>query len=424
MKKILALLLCFVLAFSLVACGDKTAEEPTIEETQPEETKPKGENISKDPIDLPDWMGEQDDQDKTDEPVVEDPSSKLPQAIDVIMFGNKSLELSNITIKSLKDIGYEPKSGISVWMTHSDFMSLSGSGFKNANDQELVVCTPEDNANKLVGIVVDDEETPCVFYKGIKIGMSEEDCMTILEGLELDTTESFGTKKYATHNATNSLVVSIEDGKVVEIIVCVSKEARLNLSASSEADITMQDYLKYTYPQNDYTQWIGYGFTPNCTMDIKNIQLEGQKFDFTEMLARNLISMGYMPKGIFAAGWMTGTETGMIYSQTFVSEDNKTIYCVFDEEGKIEYMYIEGIETDSDSVFYDENAKQTAITIIKDITIGTEEKVVEKTFKDCANAKQTSSGDYIVKTDEMTLVISVSNGFVDGIAFVNNKLVW
>ena len=422
MKKILVLLLCFALVFSLAACGDKTSEEPTVDKPQQEETKPEKENnnISKDPVELPDWLGGKDDNKDDDKPDVEQPQpgEELPQNIDDIMFGKKIVNLTSITSKTLSELGYQPSSGISVWMTYSDFMSLAGVGYDGPNNTRLVVCTPEDAPTKIIGIVADREETQCVFYKGIKVGMSEADCMAIIGDMDKDETESFGTKKYAVHNKENSLVVSIEDGVVEEVIVCVSKEARLNLSAAGAVDIAIQDFLEYTYPQNEHDNWIGYGIATNCTLDIDDIVIDGQKFAFNELTLRHILAMGFVPQSATFDIVTVGDISGVIASETFKSADGKELSCVFDADGKIEYLKINRIDDE------DPNAKQTTLTLYKELTFGAESKTLEKVFKDCAGSTIVSGSYYLVKSEDVTLWINCEDGLIDSITIINNKLVW
>ena len=197
----------------------------------------------------------------------------------------------------------------------------------------------------------------------------------------------------------------------------------MNLSDAGAADVAIQDFLEYTYPQNEHDNWIGYGVATNCTFDIDDIVLDGQKFAFNELTLRHILAMGFVPQSPTFDMVAVGDISGTVASEKFKSPDGKELYCVFDSDGKIEYLKIDRIEDESSSL-YDPNAKQTTLTLYKDLTFGTESKTLDKVFKDCTGSTIVSGNYYLVKSEDVTLWIKCESGLIDSITIINNKLVW
>ena len=72
----------------------------------------------------------------------------------------------------------------------------------------------------------------------------------------------------------------------------------------------------------------------------------------------------------------------------------------------------------------DPNAKQTTLTLYKELTFGAESKTLEKVFKDCTGSTIVSGSYYLVKSEDVTLWINCEDGLIDSITIINNKLVW
>jgi hypothetical protein len=120
---------------------------------------------------------------------------------------------------------------------------------------------------------------------------------------------------------------------------------------------------------------------------------------------------------------MDGMSSNIAY-ETFKTEDGKTLHCVFNKDRKIEFLKVDKIETDNTSTNYEEGAQQTSLTLLKGLTFNSEKKAVDKVFKDCVGASIMGGEYYLVKSDNVTILIHFDSGTIDSIAIVNNKIVW
>ena len=398
MKKILALLLCLLMVFSLAACGDKK---------EPEESNP-SQNIIKpeDDITEPEETEPEETEPEETEPVVEEITT-----FDKFCVDNKLFALSDLTESTMIKNGFKPKGGVSSWMVFSDFMSLSGVGYKYGSNDMFVSFNEEGQVN---GIIVSSADSTIKFFGDFKVGMTEDEAKALFRSYSIDSNKDTDGIQYAVHNDDHSLVYTVNDGIVSEIVICVSKDANLNISEAEKMNQMDSDYF-YQYETMAHSSWPGFSDEINYKGDMTRLVIDGRIFNFNDLTLDNLKEFSYKPNGEIKATMDESGNVAIVARK--LDNAGAQIYVVSSPTGKIEYLKVDIVDPNSSA--YEEGDRQVDCSFFAGLTLGhnmDEAKLLWK-IKDDVSTTQT-----IVRGSVNTAIIEYKDGVVSSITLINNKL--
>lgn len=397
MKKILALLLCLLMVFSLAACGDEKKpeeSEPTQNVIKPDETEPE---VTTEP--------EETEPEET-EPVVED-----IETFDKFCVDNKVFSLSDLAENNMIRNGFKPKGGVSSWMVFNDFMNLSGVGYKYGNN-DLFVCFTE--GGQVNGIVVNSADSGITFYNNFKIGITEDEARVLFRDYQHDTNKDADGTQYAVHNEEYSLVYTVSDGCVSEIVICVSKDANLNISEAEKMNQMDSDYM-YQYETMSHSSWPGYDSGINYKGDMTRLVIEGRIFNFNDLTMATLKEFNYKPTGEIKTTFDADGNVSVVTRK--LENDGAKMHVVSNPTGKIEYLKIEAIDPNSNS--YEEGDRQIDCSFFADLYLGQpigEAKALWKMRND------DSTTQTVLRGSANTVIVEYKDGAVHSVTLINNKL--
>lgn len=398
MKKVIALILCAILCFSLVAC-EKNDSPPTNATTQPttNNTAP-SEN---------EGQTDQDNQEQIDFD---------PDTLSNVLLDGHVININNFTQNDLKSIDYKIKD-FSIWSIGNNHFDISGSSA--LKDKTRIRISKEKNTNApdnpnivLVGV---ESKSNCVFFKNIQIEMGQQDFVDAISDQQYDIVESSKTTYYLVHDDINTLIVTIEDEIVTEIYLVVNKSFYLYPPAGSGVHQSDKLYIDWHKENFNASDWAIANVDVNTNEDISKFVLDGITYDINLIGTSNIYDAGY---DNYTSYWIAMGDNLNIYGRCFIGANKSKIKFMNDPTtNNIQVIGVERTPVEGE-FFYDEDEVQIDCSFFRGVRAGMTKDEVDAALSNINFIKD--GNRYIIKSKQNTLILDFSNNLLDDIKLINN----
>lgn len=238
MKKFLCIILIIVSMMSLCACEKKEKEEPAKETaaTQPDnETNKTTESTEETTVIIQTCPPENIDVFPKLEYDGNYSVEKLTpncqnHEIEKFVINGEEYNFQELTIEELHEDGYDT-CGMAFAFVDNGYWCFTGIkyGLPNENGSRTDPINPIYIDTTVDGIIsaisVDEPNTDAQFYKGLYVGMEENEATKLLEGATQG--ETFGEYCYILKTDKTTLIVDMEDGTVKEILLIKNENMQI-----------------------------------------------------------------------------------------------------------------------------------------------------------------------------------------------------
>ena len=312
--------------------------------------------------------------------------------------------LGDIMVDDLKRIGFNTDKIKGTWENDTE-MKASG----------IIYATEANEQLKILGkklIVVGTERSPFAgtqhadleLFGGIKIGVSEEYALSIINQLEHEkVSDSFGDVYYI-HHDEYSLVIFISDGIVDELYLAVSIEVGLNLPYRLQVEAINDEYHEELYDKNSKRTWYGYDDKAEYELPLSSITIKGERFETTEITLTTLADLGFKYDRS-----ITSSSKPQYLGMVFVDEKGNEIHVITTRDMHMECI---NVQTPKSGITPD-------IEFFGGLKIGMNYLDARRVIN---TTRMTDNCKVTIKTADQTMTISVRNGVVKDIKLVNNNL--
>ena len=320
------------------------------------------------------------------------------------VLNGKTFKLGDVMLSDLQSIGFNTDRITGTWENDKE-MTASGVIYSTANKEQLKVL-----GKKL--IVVGAERSPFADVKhadlelfgGIKIGVSEEYALSVIEKMKHEkVSDSFGDVYYI-HHDEYSLVFFISDGIVDEMYLAISIEVGLNLPYRLQVQGINDKYHEELYDKNVKKTWYGFDDDAEYEGYLAGVKIKGQDFVSTEITLTTLADLGFKYERS-----ITSSSKPQYLGMVFVDELGNEIHVITSRDMHIECI---NLQTPKSGIIPD-------IEFFGGLKIGMNYLDARKIVN---TSKMTDNCKVTIKTEEQTMTISVRNGIVKDIKLVNNDL--
>lgn len=388
MKKFIAIILCLILTFSLVACGNTPPEEMT----KPTETPTT--------------------HDKDDDPT-SGPAAVVGEVNQINKFklNGKVYTVDDLTLDVINELGYKTDNG--VWTFMSGGISLGG---KTISNGKTSIKYNVDGESKNVIVIGFDSSSPDVeLYSQTKIGMSKSDFVKKIKGMETKLVEWMDDEYFCIVYSDNaSMIAKIEKSKVTTVYLAINDKCGITKDDGKiNVDAINKQYFEEQYSQNKHEEWNSYGSAVKNDFDT-TIKLMNKEFKFEELKYSDLISLGYNPTNSLH------NYNGVMMFREFVHENGSSLLVIDNKDGLVEALMIKRVPGIED-MDYEKGKINCDLTICGVIKAGAQSKDCEEALEIDVDVESMLAKTELIGENGYCL-ISHSEGIVDDILLINRTI--